>query len=289
MGIKVTSSFDEQAALPLDSRTIQINLAARDNIPSSVRYDGLEVYVIDEQTTYKLEGGITNADWFTIPKIDDTNSTAESTYSSQKIDSLISGSLNYLGAWDADTNTPSISDATGTDGDYYKVSVEGDQNLGQGLTTYYVGDDLIHNGTVYQQFSDASTITVEDNLTSTSAVDALSANQGRILNENKEPTLPDGTGNAGKILELDADETTKKWVNTTANAILWFPEIMYGINSLVSYDGFMWKALQSGSGKQPNVSAAYWEKVFVEEAPDDGTTYWRKDKSWTNNSDYGSF
>jgi len=289
MGIKITSSFDQQAGLPIDSRAVQLNLTARDAIPSGVRFEGLEVYVIDELTTYKLEGGITNSDWFTIPKIDDINSTTESTYSSSKIDSLISGSLNYLGAWEADTNTPNISDATGSDGDYYKVSVAGDQNLGQGLITYNVGDDLIHNGTVYQQFSNSSSIIVEDNLTSTSATDALSANQGRILNETKEPSLPSGTGNAGKILELDSDETTKKWVNASPNAILWFPEIMYGINGLVSFDGVMWKALQSGSGKQPNVSPAYWEKAFINEAPIDGKTYWRKDEDWTDGSDYGSF
>lgn len=156
MGIKVTSSFDEQASLPLDSREVQLNLTNRDAIPSSVRYEGMTVYVIGDKMTYQLVNGITNTDWVEFGSggniIDDANSSLTTTYSSDKIDGLISGSLNYLGAWDASTNTPFISDGSGVANEYYKVSIQGTQNLGSGAITFDVGDDVIHNGTVWEKF-----------------------------------------------------------------------------------------------------------------------------------------
>lgn len=46
---------------------------------------------------------------------------------------------------------------------------------------------------IFLTFSSGGSINVIDNLNSTSAVDALSANQGRILNETKQETLVSGT------------------------------------------------------------------------------------------------
>jgi hypothetical protein len=56
----------------------------------------------------------------------------------------ISG-LHYQGTWNANTNTPTLSDATGLEGDYYIIDVEGTQDLGSGSLTYNVGDWIIHN------------------------------------------------------------------------------------------------------------------------------------------------
>ena len=63
MGIVLGSQFDMSAALALDSRLQQADLTARDAIPSGIRYEGMPVYVISEETTYFLKGGITNSDW----------------------------------------------------------------------------------------------------------------------------------------------------------------------------------------------------------------------------------
>jgi hypothetical protein len=63
MGIQLASSFDMNAALPLDSRSTVANITARDAIASGRRYEGLIVYVESEQTNYQLVGGITNTDW----------------------------------------------------------------------------------------------------------------------------------------------------------------------------------------------------------------------------------
>lgn len=63
MGIQLGSNFDMQAGLPLDSRLVVPLLATRDAIPAGIRYEGMEVYVTNEQKKYILKGGITNANW----------------------------------------------------------------------------------------------------------------------------------------------------------------------------------------------------------------------------------
>lgn len=72
--------------------------------------------------------------------------------SSGKIDNtyLNLSVFNYVGSWDANTNTPTISDGTGTLGDTYIVSVSGTQDLGSGPISFNVGDLVVHNGTIFE-------------------------------------------------------------------------------------------------------------------------------------------
>ena len=65
----------------------------------------------------------------------------------------ITGGATWKGGWNASTNTPTLSDATGTNGWWYKVTVAGTQNLGSGSITFAVGDDVIHNGSVWEKFT----------------------------------------------------------------------------------------------------------------------------------------
>lgn len=86
-GINLSSGFNASLEKPLDLRTVVQDLTERDNIDSVKRYDGLEVYVIDEQTKYRLEGGTDNSDWVetggtNINSIDDINDVSISSVSS---------------------------------------------------------------------------------------------------------------------------------------------------------------------------------------------------------------
>jgi len=62
-------------------------------------------------------------------------------------DSVKTGS-EYKGAYNANTNTPTIIDGTGSNGDYYRVSVAGSQNFGSGSISFLIGDLVIYNGTL---------------------------------------------------------------------------------------------------------------------------------------------
>ena len=59
--------------------------------------------------------------------------------------SSVVGGLKFKGVWDADTNTPTLTDGVGTNGDIYVVSVSGSTVL-DGNTDWVVGDWAIFNG-----------------------------------------------------------------------------------------------------------------------------------------------
>jgi hypothetical protein len=60
--------------------------------------------------------------------------------------------LAYKGDWNASTNTPTLANGTGVNGDFYKVSVAGNQNLGGGAADYAVGDWVMYDGAVWDHF-----------------------------------------------------------------------------------------------------------------------------------------
>ena len=71
----------------------------------------------------------------------------------------ITGALQYRGTWNASTNTPMLSDATGVAGYVYAVSAAGTQDLGDGPIVFGAGDFVIHNGTQWQVAPSASAVT----------------------------------------------------------------------------------------------------------------------------------
>ena len=60
-------------------------------------------------------------------------------------DITITSPTNFQNSWNAATNTPTLIDGTGSNGDAYYVSVAGTQNLGSGSQTFAIGDFVIYN------------------------------------------------------------------------------------------------------------------------------------------------
>jgi hypothetical protein len=73
---------------------------------------------------------------------------------------LALSAVEYKGAWNANTNTPTLSAGTGTYGDEYIVSTAGTQDLGEGSIAYAIGDRVIYNGSIWQRISSGSVRTV---------------------------------------------------------------------------------------------------------------------------------
>ena len=65
------------------------------------------------------------------------------------------GAVNYLGTWNASTNTPTLVSGVGTKGGYYIVSVAGTTTL-DGISLWSVGDWAVFNGTVWQKVDGSS-------------------------------------------------------------------------------------------------------------------------------------
>jgi hypothetical protein len=66
------------------------------------------------------------------------------------------GYVNYVGTWNANTNSPTITSGSGDKGDYYVVSVAGSTSI-DGQTLWGVGDWIIFNGVVWQKVDGGST------------------------------------------------------------------------------------------------------------------------------------
>jgi len=73
--------------------------------------------------------------------------------------------LQYKGTWNASTNTPTLSDDTGEQGDFYIVSVAGTQDLGSGSIEFLLGDWALHNGSVYEKVPNAAPLEEEYKVT----------------------------------------------------------------------------------------------------------------------------
>jgi len=67
------------------------------------------------------------------------------------VSQLPSSIMEYKGTWNATTNTPTLANGVGDNGDVYRVSVGGTINLGSGSITFDVGDYVIYNGTIWEK------------------------------------------------------------------------------------------------------------------------------------------
>ena len=75
---------------------------------------------------------------------------------------LPESAMEYKGQWNAETNTPTLADGTGSKGDFYIVSVGGTQNLGSGNIQFSANDRIIYDGSVWSRLSAGDVKTVNN-------------------------------------------------------------------------------------------------------------------------------
>lgn len=73
------------------------------------------------------------------------------------VNRLPTESLVFKGLWNVSTNSPRLSNSTGTKGDFYICSTAGTQNLGSGNITFSENDTVIHDGTIWHRVASSST------------------------------------------------------------------------------------------------------------------------------------
>jgi hypothetical protein len=118
----------------------------------------------------------------------------------------IAASQVFKGTWNASTNTPTLSNGTGTSGWYYRVTVAGSWNS----ISFNVGDDMSYNGTIWERIPAATIVgqaltkTDDTNVTlslggspSTSLLNAASLTLGwtGLLSPTRGGTGSNNTGN----------------------------------------------------------------------------------------------
>ena len=126
---------------------------------------------------------------------------------------LPNATMLYLGAWNAATNTPALSDSgssptgtactTATNGNIYRVSTAGSINLGSGSVSYFVGDLIICSSSIpaWQRSPAADGVISVNGYTGAVTLAASDVGLGSVLNLAQAPAtskyLVQGTSDAG--------------------------------------------------------------------------------------------
>lgn len=86
--------------------------------------------------------------------------------------------ITYEGAWNANTNTPTLADGVGNAGDVYIVSVAGTQNLGSGPLTFAPGDWAIYNGAIWEKSINSNAVASVNGQTGIVSLDSDDITEG---------------------------------------------------------------------------------------------------------------
>lgn len=88
--------------------------------------------------------------------------------------------IEYLGTWDASTNTPTLVNGTGTSGWFYIVSTGGTVNFGAGNITFNSGDWVLYNGTIWERAVQSNIVQSVNGQTGVVTVNAINQLTGDI-------------------------------------------------------------------------------------------------------------
>ena len=72
-----------------------------------------------------------------------------------RLPASVVGGVNFVGAWNASTNTPTLATGTGTRGAFYIVSVAGTTTL-DGISSWAVGDQVVFDGVKWARITAAA-------------------------------------------------------------------------------------------------------------------------------------
>ena len=120
--------------------------------------------------------------------------------------------MEYKGTWSAATNTPTLVNGTGNQGDVYLCNVAGTVNFGAGPIAFVVGDQVIYSGSIWQRASGAT-----GTVTSVAITES-----GDSLNITGSPITTSGTINIG------FNGTNLQYVNGAGN-LTTFPTLITSI------------------------------------------------------------
>jgi hypothetical protein len=120
--------------------------------------------------------------------------------------------MEYKGTWNAATNTPTLVNGTGNQGDVYLCNVAGTVDFGAGPIAFFVGDQVIYSGSIWQRASGAT-----GSVTSVAVTES-----GDSLNITGSPITTSGTINIG------FNGTNLQYVNGAGN-LTTFPTLITSI------------------------------------------------------------
>lgn len=130
----------------------------------------------------------------------------------------------YKGAWNANTNTPSISDAVGDLGDFYKVTVGGTRDLGSGSQTFRAGDTVIYGpSNTWEQVGSADAVTSVAGRTGVITLTATDVGLANVTNDAQLKAADkdtDGTLAANSDSKIASQKAVKTYVDALQAAFI---------------------------------------------------------------------
>lgn len=181
---------------------------------------------------------------------------------SSQIPTSLSGATIFKGAWNANTNTPALSDSTPAGlqaGWQYIVSVGGTRDIGDGSETFAAGDIVIYDGTHWKRIAAASNLTYA---TATAGTHVLvNGNQG--TQETGVLTFTtDATPNAGSgtIVSRDSNGNFQANIITAAlsgqaTSAITAATVTAGVQSAITAVGTLTSLAVTGNATAGNVTS----------------------------------
>jgi hypothetical protein len=160
--------------------------------------------------------------------------------------------MEYKGTWNASTNTPTLADGTGNAGDVYVCNVAGTVNFGSGPIVFYVGDQVLYSGTIWQRASGSS-----GSVTSVAVTES-----GDALTITGSPITTSGTinigfaGNSGQYVNGAGGLTTFPTDNITGSGASGQVTYFNGTNTITSESSFNYDASTNRLGVNTSVPNA---------------------------------
>jgi len=172
------------------------------------------------------------------------------------VSELPSTVMEYQGAWNANTNTPTLANTgcvTGTNGNVYRVSVAGTQDLGAGSITFQVGDFVICSSTLGEwQDSPAA-----DGVTSVNGMQGAVTITASGIGAAASGANSDITSLSGLTTPLSVPQGGTGAGTWTSKGILYGN----GTSALnVTAAGTQYQVLQAGSGGTPAFDAVHLDQ-----------------------------
>jgi hypothetical protein len=186
-----------------------------------------------------------------------------------QIPASIQGGVSYQGAWNASTNSPTLTSSVGTKGYYYVVSTAGSTNL-NGVTDWNIGDWAIFNGSIWQKIDNTDAVTSVNGYTGTVVLTNTDISGfGTMSTQNANAVSITGGSESGVSHSGDTISTYlnydsvaapsylegRTWYDSTAKSLAYYNDVT-GVTVHVGHD-LQFKVINNTGSTIPNGSPVY--------------------------------